>query len=109
MEPILVEQHSDYLDQADLDVRHVIFRCSNGYGLSAVTCASSLPNVSCGSDSYEVILISHVSDDGLSYLVELDGQPKGWLSVQEIGFLVDQIEKHGRDGYSLSDKPPVFD
>jgi len=99
VEPILIETRSPPDAEPALSLRHIVFRCTNGYGLSAIT---EMPSMGEDSNSdfgnYEVVLISHVSDDGWSYLIE-DFSPRGCLTVHDIGVLRDEIEQHGSQGF----------
>jgi len=106
-EPIWIGEHAALRHKPELEARHMIFECGNGYGLSVVTAKGDRweHGLYCSGEvgSYEMFIICDVTrepgkrpDYGFIPLAE----PIGWANIEMIGDMIEAIEQKGREAWT---------
>ena len=105
MEPVALRAHP-FLSSRGIKATQAIFDCGNGFGLSVLNAKGPRleHGVYCTDDTYEALLIRfNIRDEETNLFAPYDfewiGEPRGWLTIQQVGELADRIAVKGEAGW----------
>lgn len=104
MEPIAIRNHMAYEHfKPWLEAKHAIIHIKDDIGLSVVWAKGNRPEhgLYCGEGTYEIMLIRIPDINDPWDFLGLE-EPLGWITVEELGQICEQIKELGVKGYMKS-------